>query len=333
MKKIIKKISKIEKKSFYFIANSLILILIIIIGVVYLTNSILNKIAEVKAQEKVSLEYYPNLEMLTATNISSTSNKASKEKTADEKAIENLEKNLNTDDNINSSILIRDGLYAKVINSCDAAYGGTCVRARSCPSLSCPVVTSLRNDIVFHANKDSTFADGINWTHLDFSEWVRYPDRLSKDLYVATEYLEFINSYKANYKKDTQVKNLTNKKIIVDLSEQKLSAYNGDELFMEVSISTGLDDLPTPRGTFHIFEKTPSRYMQGPLPGISDQYYDLPGVPWTMYFTYQGAAIHGAYWHNNFGEQWSHGCVNLRPQDAELLYKWADMGTTVIVRN
>lgn len=96
---------------------------------------------------------------------------------------------------------------------------------------------------------------------------------------MASQFLKPIESYKAKYKDGAKVKNLTDKEIIVDLGEQKLSAYNGDELFMEVSISTGLDDLPTPRGTFHIFEKTPSRYMQGPLPNISDQYYDLPGVP------------------------------------------------------
>jgi lipoprotein-anchoring transpeptidase ErfK/SrfK len=90
---------------------------------------------------------------------------------------------------------------------------------------------------------------------------------------------------------------------------------------------------PTPRGTFTIYKKTPSRYMQGPLPGISDQYYDLPGVPWTLYFTQEGAAIHGAYWHNNFGQRWSHGCVNVSLTEAETLYRWADVGTQVIVRD
>jgi lipoprotein-anchoring transpeptidase ErfK/SrfK len=73
--------------------------------------------------------------------------------------------------------------------------------------------------------------------------------------------------------------------------------------------------------------------MQGPIEGISDQYYDLPGVPWTMYFTYQGGAIHGAYWHNNFGSQWSHGCVNLIPDEAEKLYSWAELGTKVVVKD
>jgi lipoprotein-anchoring transpeptidase ErfK/SrfK len=116
------------------------------------------------------------------------------------------------------------------------------------------------------------------------------------------------------------------------LSEEKLYAYDGDKLFMEELISTGLDFTPTPVGTFRVFKKTPSRYMQGPLPNSpSTQVYDLPGVPWNLYFTSGGSVIHGAYWHDNFGKIWSHGCVNLPPQKAKELYMWADIGISVIV--
>ena len=73
--------------------------------------------------------------------------------------------------------------------------------------------------------------------------------------------------------------------------------------------------------------------MQGPLPGISDQYYDLPGVPWNLYFTHEGAAIHGAYWHDNFGKPRSHGCVNLPLAEAHKLYTWADIGVQVFVQD
>jgi lipoprotein-anchoring transpeptidase ErfK/SrfK len=102
---------------------------------------------------------------------------------------------------------------------------------------------------------------------------------------------------------------------------------------MQQHISTGLEFTPTPRGTFTVYRKTPSRYMQGPLPGVSDQYYDLPGVPWNLYFTQQGAVIHGAYWHDNFGKRWSHGCVNVPPAKARELYQWADLGMQVTVRD
>ena len=74
--------------------------------------------------------------------------------------------------------------------------------------------------------------------------------------------------------------------------------------------------------------------MQGPLPNLIDQqYYDLPGVPWNLYFTDGGAVIHGAYWHNSFGMRYSHGCVNVPPSQARELYNWAPLGTKVIVKD
>ena len=57
--------------------------------------------------------------------------------------------------------------------------------------------------------------------------------------------------------------------------------------------------------------------------------YYLPQVPYTMYF-YKGYAIHGTYWHNNFGHPMSHGCVNMRTDDAAWLFNWASIGTPVV---
>jgi len=125
----------------------------------------------------------------------------------------------------------------------------------------------------------------------------------------------------------------TTKRIVVDVSEQMLYAYDGATLFMKEPVSTGLELTPTARGTFTVFKMTPARYMQGPLPGVSEQIYDLPGVPWNLYFTEGGAVIHGAYWHDHFGEPWSHGCVNLPPQKAKQLYEWAVIGTKVTIQN
>ena len=74
--------------------------------------------------------------------------------------------------------------------------------------------------------------------------------------------------------------------------------------------------------------------MQGPLPNLeSKQVYDLPGVPWNLYFTEGGAVIHGAYWHTAFGTAYSHGCVNLSITDAKKIYDWAPVGTKVTVRD
>jgi lipoprotein-anchoring transpeptidase ErfK/SrfK len=54
-----------------------------------------------------------------------------------------------------------------------------------------------------------------------------------------------------------------------------------------------------------------------------DGYYQLPGVPWTSYFTEDGQAFHGTYWHQNFGTPMSHGCVNMRTSEALWLFRWA----------
>src|SRR5690606_1604810 len=110
----------------------------------------------------------------------------------------------------------------------------------------------------------------------------------------------------------------TDKTIIIDKSEQKLYAYEGEELFLEAIVSTGLELSPTTEGTFEVFKKTPTRYMQGPIEGVpGSDYYDLSGVPWNLYFTAAGEVIHGTYWHESFGQRYSHGCVNLWPETAK----------------
>lgn len=114
--------------------------------------------------------------------------------------------------------------------------------------------------------------------------------------------------------------------IEVSLSEQYLWAYEGDTVVLETYVSTGRDGFETPEGTFHILTKLESQTMEGVIGG---EYYNVPDVPWVMYFTDEGHALHGTYWHNNFGTQMSHGCVNLPMDVAEWMYGWADVGTRV----
>ena len=109
-------------------------------------------------------------------------------------------------------------------------------------------------------------------------------------------------------------------------------SYDGNYLYLTTKVSTGIDSTPTPLGTFSVYKKTPSRYMQGPLPGVSDVPFDLPGVPWNLYFTLDGAVIHGSYWHDRYGTDQSNGCINLPPEIAKILYDWAPLGTPVIVQ-
>lgn len=124
------------------------------------------------------------------------------------------------------------------------------------------------------------------------------------------------------------------KHIYVDLSTQTLYAFQGSTLFLKALISSG-KWAPTPVGNFHVWEKLVATRMAG---GEGADAYDLPNVPYVMYF-YHDFGLHGAYWHDNFGHEMSHGCVNMRQVDAQTLYDWADgpqngqLGTAVSICN
>lgn len=111
--------------------------------------------------------------------------------------------------------------------------------------------------------------------------------------------------------------------IDVNLSQQMVYAYEGDVIVNSFLTSTGTWRTPTVTGSYKIYVKYISTTMAGPG-------YNLPNVPYTMYF-HKGYGIHGTYWHNNFGVPMSHGCVNLSIPDAEWLYYWASVGTVVKV--
>ena len=111
--------------------------------------------------------------------------------------------------------------------------------------------------------------------------------------------------------------------IDVDLSEQTVRAYEGNTVVRAMIVSTGLPQYPTPPGRFRIYAKYPSITMSGPG-------YYLTGVPHSMFF-YRGYALHGTYWHSNFGRPMSHGCINLTKADAAWLYTWASVGTEVVI--
>jgi lipoprotein-anchoring transpeptidase ErfK/SrfK len=104
--------------------------------------------------------------------------------------------------------------------------------------------------------------------------------------------------------------------IEVNLTDQSLVAYEGTTAVFSTTISSGRVNTPTVLGKYRIERKYESQLMTGPG-------YYLPGVPWVMYFHY-GYALHGAYWHDKWGTPTSHGCVNLRIDDAKWLYDWTD---------
>ncbi|MEK7602361.1 MAG: L,D-transpeptidase family protein [Patescibacteria group bacterium] len=222
--------------------------------------------------------------------------------------------------------------YLEVVDGCGPYYQGTCVNMRSGPGIEYGVVERLRTGMVLKIAGTVQGTDGKQWYEIAQDSSIRYPERISSKWYVQADAVtEFNDDGDHRIKKGDAF--TTTKRIVVDLSQEVLYAYNGDILYMQEPISTGLDFTPTPRGTFTVYAMTPSRYMQGPLPGVSAQAYDLPGVPWNLYFTQDGAVIHGAYWHDHFGQSWSHGCVNLSPKNAKRLYEWAELGITVTVVN
>jgi lipoprotein-anchoring transpeptidase ErfK/SrfK len=111
--------------------------------------------------------------------------------------------------------------------------------------------------------------------------------------------------------------------IDVNLTTQTLTAYQGSEIVNSFLVSTGRWETPTVTGQYYIYVKYRYTNMAGPG-------YNLPDVPYTMYF-YKGYGIHGTYWHSNFGTTMSHGCVNMQTDEAGWLFNWASVGTLVNV--
>jgi len=110
------------------------------------------------------------------------------------------------------------------------------------------------------------------------------------------------------------------KYIEVRLDEQTVVAYEGERLVFNARTSTGKAEFATPTGRFKTFHKRPTSHMVG---GESDAaLYDLTGVPWDCYITENAIALHGTFWHNDYGTPHSHGCINLSPQAAKWLYRW-----------
>lgn len=126
----------------------------------------------------------------------------------------------------------------------------------------------------------------------------------------------------------------TNEKMItVDLGSQLLRAWQDGKVVHETKVSSGMSLTPTVKGSFKVWRKVPLQDMRGPSPYTKiypSGKYLTKNVPHILYF-YQSYAVHGAYWHNNFGRPASHGCVNVPLASAEWLYNWANVGTRVEV--
>lgn len=122
------------------------------------------------------------------------------------------------------------------------------------------------------------------------------------------------------------------KSIEISIDRQQLTAFEGDKIVKQVKVSTGrpylntdpnLIPTDTPRGDFQIRAKRPSVHMGDGTIRSDAEAYELPGVPWVSYIeSSTGVAIHGTYWHNNYGVTMSHGCINMLSEDAKWVYRW-----------
>jgi len=122
---------------------------------------------------------------------------------------------------------------------------------------------------------------------------------------------------------------ITDKRIIVDVRHQTMACFEGNSEVFFCRVSTGakfdmygnvVDKWSTPVGTHRVTRKYISLQMSGGTTGAG---YDLPGIGWTSIFATGGVAIHATFWHNNYGDPVSHGCVNSLPEDAKWVFRWA----------
>jgi lipoprotein-anchoring transpeptidase ErfK/SrfK len=112
---------------------------------------------------------------------------------------------------------------------------------------------------------------------------------------------------------------VTNKRIEVNLKEQTITACENDQPVLTSRVASGFGSHYTPKGLHPVLFKNMASRMTG---GVGDDFYDLPGVPFPTYITWSGVAIHGAYWHNDFGRPRSHGCLNVPAPVARWFWRW-----------
>jgi lipoprotein-anchoring transpeptidase ErfK/SrfK len=153
----------------------------------------------------------------------------------------------------------------------------------------------------------------------DDTYWYRIYDRQ-----VRTHY--FVPCYSLRIIPDEELAPLSpnippeEKSIFVDLASQTMVAYEAETPVLTSLIASGWGKTPTPAGEFRTYHKAPSVHMTD---GAGDEAnYDLPGVPWVSFFTGNGDSFHGTYWHNDFGDPRSHGCINVPNDVAKFIYLW-----------
>ena len=174
---------------------------------------------------------------------------------------------------------------------------------------------------------------GMNWVAIAEVNGLANPDSLHAGMVLLVPNAEDLAKYPASYggynsydlySNDPGAHLGVGREFVVVLSTQRAYAYENGVLQKAALVSTGLPATPTVQGDYAIYRKRRSQRMTGPD-------YNLDNVEWVMFF-YQGYSFHGTYWHNNFGQPMSHGCVNMTNPDAKWFYEFGSLGTPVHVR-
>ena len=164
------------------------------------------------------------------------------------------------------------------------------------------------------------WVDQIILDDADGSYWYRIYDRQVNDYF-------YLPSYALRIVPDEELAPISpnvapeEKHIFVDIASQSMVAYEGDTPVITSLVASGWGGTPTPLGVFSTYHKAPSVHMTDGAGDAAN--YDLPGVPWVSFFTGNGDSFHGVYWHNDFGDKRSHGCVNLPDNVAKFIYLWS----------
>lgn len=187
--------------------------------------------------------------------------------------------------------------------------------------LKTPVIqNSIEQTVALEHNGTNAFLEQVE---VSKGEWIENAGKpIFDNQYLATLPPRLADSDSTTVLGSHTAADGSEKWVDVSLSEQKLRAYEGSRLIYEFPISSGRPGYDTVKGDFRVWRKVRNQTYRGGSRERGDYYY-LPNVPYSLFF-HQGYAIHGAYWHNDFGiKRRSSGCINLRISDAEQVYNWA----------
>ena len=201
-----------------------------------------------------------------------------------------------------------EGVYGEVSVPFTAAHAG--------PDAQSPVLYRLYYPTTYQIAGREVAPDGRVWYRLNDENVVKMYARAEHLRVVAPDELAPLSP------------GIGGKLIAVSLGRQTLTAYEAQREVFRATIASGRNFFGadgttagslTPAGEHPLWQKRVSRHMTG---GTPTDGYDLPGVPWVSYFSGDGAALHGTYWHNDYGTPKSAGCINLRPEHAQWLFRW-----------